>query len=1188
MGESQFIFSIIIAIYNTEKYLSEAIESIINQTFDFDKVQIILVDDGSTDRSKEICMSFKEKYPKNIFYLYQENAGQSVARNNGLNIAKGKYVNFLDSDDKLDSNTLQDVYELFDKSYDLIDVCVIERYNFGIVNGPSFLNQKYQNTRIVDIEEECDFPQLSISASFIRRNALSERFNSNIIISEDSLVLNKTILKKCKFGVVGSARYLYRKRSEQNSTIDTKKLRREYFIPRMELYFKELINYSISNYGYVLRYIQSVLMYDLQWFFIEDTHVILNSEELNEFHELISYILQYIDDDIILSQRFLNKTLEYHILNIKYRNPNFKVIYNAKELLLNYNNNFFDELTNHNIIISDVCRKDNIVYLKGFYDSYFDGIQVNAYNNGNLLNMWQIEGDEQFSINQQISNRFHFMSIMELSEGNNNISFDICLNSKEYSVPLLDKTFDNSILFEDNELIFKYESNDSHELLKNNIVEFFNNHDEQIDVISFEKNVLEINLKPKVSIIVPVFNPGNLLYRCLDSIKNQSLKEIEIICVNDGSSDDSKYILEEYTKNDNRFKVFHQKNQGAGFSRNRALKNSTGEYIIFVDSDDWIEEDMCKKLYNHARNLDTDLVVFDTIWHTLDGVSKFNYFSKYEFEEDYRTFTFNHNFIKNKIMNGSFGVIWSKFYKSSFIKDNDIKFPQHKIYNDVEFHFKTTILAKSIAYYPEPFYHYVSLGQPSLQTTFREGVDELIWFDVLNGLYNNIVKNQGHLRLNFINYCIYYTIDKLKNIDDEFQATFLEKIKTFFKTLNPTQEELNSLRSTNSVWYTDKSLRFLPLYDNIMSENEEKFKLDLIIFKISESKESLEKTPKQSKEYEYTELRESFIKLNVDSKSLKSLPLDLSKFYISVLNFNNYESFNYYNNMLTNKGLKNINKRKLSKEIENFNEIGINLIKRDEKIIVSLTSFPDRIYDIHYCIYSLLKQKLKPDEVLLWLAEEQFPNKEEELPDDLLKLRNNGLTIKWCHDIRSYKKLIPALKEYPNDYIITVDDDIYYPENWLEDIWNQHNLNPNTIIASRARKIKLRDDGSIDDYDNWKIVDKGGETSFLNLPTGAGGTLYYPGALSAEVLNEPLFLELCPTGDDIWFWTMAVLNNTKITITEPPMNDLTYVNLARERGILDEDTLWISNKNGMNDIQIKNMAKKFPDIFDIINENERS
>lgn len=1186
MKESEFIFSIIIAIYNTDKYLTEAIESIINQTFDFNKVQLILVDDGSTDNCKDICMSFKEEYPNNIFYIYQKNAGQSNARNNGLKIAKGEFINFLDSDDKLDLNTLHDVYDLFNQTNDLIDVCVVERYNFGILNGPSFLNQKYQETRIVDINEEYDFPQLSISASFIRRNSLAESFNSNIIISEDSLVLNKTILKKCKFGVVGSARYLYRKRFEQNSTIDTKKFKKEYFIPRIKLYFNELIEYSLLNYGYVLKYIQSVLMYDLQWFFKDETHIILNSDELKEFHRLIYNVLQLINDDIIISQRFLDLPLKYHILNIKYGTPNFEFVYNSDELILSYDDKFFDKITDYNLIVTDVYLKDNFAYIKGFFNSYVHGIQVNGYHNGKLLNIKQIEGDERYSLGQKVSNRFHFMTVVELDETENNISFKISLNSKEYSVPIMNETFNNTISLKNNELYIINDKNYSNELLKNNIEKYFNETNNKINLNSFEKNVLGINFHPKVSIIVPVFNPGNLLYNCLDSIKNQSLKEIEIICINDGSTDDSKNILDEYAK-DNRFKVFHQENQGAGTARNNALSKATGEFIIFVDSDDWIEKDMCKKLYNHAKNLDTDIIVFDSIWHTTSGVSKFNYFSEKEFDFDYKTFTFNHEFIKSKLMNGSYGVIWSKFYKSSFIKNNNIKFPQHKIYNDVEFHFKTTSLAKNIGYYPEHFYHYNRLGQPSLQTSFREGIDELIWFDVLNGLYTDIINNKEYLRPNFINYSIYYTFDKLIKIDKEFQPIFIEKIRNFFKRLNPTENELNSLADNNSIWYTQKSLKFLPMYKNIMCKDDEELKFNLLKFKISESKENLEKTSIASKNDIYQSLKENFIELDIDSKSIEKLPHDLYKFYISVLNFDDYDSFNHYNKMIKSE-LLNINKMELSKKIENFNEIGINLEKREKRILVSLTSFPDRIYDIHYCIYSLLNQKFKPDKVLLWLAIEQFPNKEKDLPDELLKLKNNGLTIKWCHDIKSYKKLIPALKEFPNYHIVTVDDDIYYPETWLETIWNQYTKNPNTIISARPRKIKMNENGLIEKYYKWIVVSTRDDSSFLNFPTGAGGTLYFPNSLYKEVLNEQLFLELCPTGDDIWFWAMAVLNKTKITVSTPPMNNLIYVNLARETGIINEFTLWESNKEGRNDIQLKNILNKFPKIMDIINNKEGS
>ena len=126
------------AVYNTADYLSESIDSIINQTIGFENIELILVDDGSSDSSKDICLSYHEKYPHNIKYIYQENQGQAVARNNGMKAAKGKYLNFLDSDDKLELNALELVYDFFEKNYKNVVIQfinnVIANFYFSIVS----------------------------------------------------------------------------------------------------------------------------------------------------------------------------------------------------------------------------------------------------------------------------------------------------------------------------------------------------------------------------------------------------------------------------------------------------------------------------------------------------------------------------------------------------------------------------------------------------------------------------------------------------------------------------------------------------------------------------------------------------------------------------------------------------------------------------------------------------------------------------------------------------------------------------------------------------------------------------------------------------------------------------------------------------------------------------------------------
>ena len=1198
MSDINFIFSIVIAVYNTEKYLVESIESIINQSFDFKNTQIVLVDDGSTDNSTDICLFYKNKYPDNIYYLHQENAGQATARNKGIEIASGKYINFLDSDDKLDLNALEDVYNLFNEFDDIIDVVTIPRYNFDAVNGPMFLSNRYSPTRIINIYDEYDFPQGSIAAAFIRKDALTDRFDPKVIISEDSLLINKTILKKCRYGVVSTARYMYRKRIEQTSTIDTKKSKKEYYIDRMEFYFKELISYSISKFGNVLRYIQTVLMYDIQWFFLDNTHWILTQKELSQFYCLMYEVLQYIDDDIILSQRYLTPILEHHILNLKHGNPNFEIIYDSNDLILSYNNKFFDNITNHKVVLTHISKKYDLLYVKGFFDTYFEGVYLNAYFNNVNLPLFEIDGDEVYALNHKISNRLHFATILELGNGNNEVSFDISIGSHEYPINLLDESCNYDVIINKNKLIFNYNKNfnefedsvSQSNLLKSKIHQKFDKlkeNNQKLEVFSFEHEILGKTDSPKVSIIIPVFNSGELLYRCLESVINQTLKEIEIICVDDGSSDNSPEILDDYAKKDVRFKIIHQENQGVGIARNNAMCQSEGEFILFLDSDDWIEQNMCKKLYYHAVQLNSDLVIFDALLHMGNNKnSRLSYFSEKEFTKDYKSFTFDYQLIKNKIMIEEFGLIGSKFYKSSFIKDNNIQFPMNEQYNDVNFHFKSILLAKNISYIPETFYHHSCLKKLPLQISIYEGKNELAWVEVLNEIYNFLTENNfmNEMRLDFINYCIYYSFEKLKNCCLKYQNMFLNDLKSFFKMLNPTKEELGLLKTSNLNSYNLITIKYLSICNDLINNDIQSLRLQLFEFKIEDLRNYLENTPKNSRETVYNDLRRMFITFDENSCPINKLSTDLKKFYIRVINFETYSSFALFNNEVTNENWHKIDKNELSCLIENFNGFGLNLEKRTNKIIVSLTSFPERIYDIHFCIYSLLTQDFKPDVVVLWLAEEQFPNKEADLSEELLNLKKNGLTIKWCHDIKPYKKLIPTLKEFPNDYIVTVDDDIFYNKSWLKDLWNQYSKYPNSIIASRVRRLNFNDNGLIDSYVNWNIIKERNEPSFLNFPTGAGGILYFPNALCEKVFDESLFLELCPYGDDIWFWAMAILNRTKITVIEEPIGSLTYINVAREIGILNELTLWNLNKCGMNDIQMDNVLSKFPKILDIIKE----
>lgn len=268
-------------------------------------------------------------------------------------------------------------------------------------------------------------------------------------------------------------------------------------------------------------------------------------------------------------------------------------------------------------------------------------------------------------------------------------------------------------------------------------------------------------------------------------------------------------------------------------------------------------------------------------------------------------------------------------------------------------------------------------------------------------------------------------------------------------------------------------------------------------------------------------------------------------------------------------------------------EWGLNTEKRDVRVIASLTTFPERITSVKETIKALLLQTCKPDELVLWLANEQFPEGEQSLPQDLLALKEFGLTIKWCKDIRSYKKLIPALKEYPNDIIITFDDDYYYDNNVVEMLYNSYLKHPKCISTNRASRLKL-------DGNKIKILSTAHEywvrytdESYKNTIIGCGGVLYPPHCLVEETLDESKFMSVVPTQDDVWFWAMAVVSETPICVVSSFDMQLITVENTQQYGLCkinNKGNTGLHPQDGFNSV-----AEKYPQIIenikkDIINE----
>ena len=247
-------------------------------------------------------------------------------------------------------------------------------------------------------------------------------------------------------------------------------------------------------------------------------------------------------------------------------------------------------------------------------------------------------------------------------------------------------------------------------------------------------------------------------------------------------------------------------------------------------------------------------------------------------------------------------------------------------------------------------------------------------------------------------------------------------------------------------------------------------------------------------------------------------------------------------------------------------------VKRKTRIIVSLTSFPLRVGRLWIVIESLLRQTKKPDEIILWLSRTQFPNELMDLPQKLLKQMECGLDIRFVdEDIRSYKKFYYVFQEYPDDIIVTADDDIMYPDYMIADLYETYKQNPKAVVARYCYEMKW-DDKGLRSYRDWNFVSlyKDYKSEALFFGSG-GGVLFPPRCYSQEIFNKDMFLKICSRADDVWLNAMVRMNGTPIV----KVNRSTVVLPV----LLREDMKLFSTNIFDNDKYIKAVQEHYNDVF---------
>jgi glycosyltransferase involved in cell wall biosynthesis len=632
-------------------------------------------------------------------------------------------------------------------------------------------------------------------------------------------------------------------------------------------------------------------------------------------------------------------------------------------------------------------------------------------------------------------------------------------------------------------------------------------------------------IKPLLSIICITYNHEKFIAQAIDGFLLQKTSfPIEIIIHDDCSTDDTQKIVKKYIdKYPELIKSIFQKDNQYSLGKKIqpiVLPYCQGKYIAFCEGDDyWTDPNKLQKQVNFLEK-NSDYVFCYTRFKTLDNKSgKLTPDNNQKYFHGKSGIDFNFEIFDKGWHIGTQTIVYNK---EALLKNNHF---ENKYFRDT--FLISDLLSVGKAYCLSEFMAVYRIHEGGIYSSTNEleraETGALVYKEIYKTYSNNKYLKSKYLKFTnsyiklLINHELYkkalYAADELTANTSEpesYKEDLFKYIENFL--LLPEKEIIN--KNNEQIKIKNQQL------SDIKSS---------LSFKIGRA-------------------------ITSPLRFIKNLPEDilLLKEKIGLL-------FNKNKRELKRKGVIFIDKKKIIKDSKKLKPLRPLDPEKNQKLVVSLTSFPERIPDIFFNLYSLLNQTMQPDMLVLWLAEEQFPNKEKDLPKRVLDLQKYGLTIKWCKDIKSYKKLIFSLKEFPNDIIVTADDDIYYPENWLELLYNSYLAEPQNIHCHRAHKITFNTQNELNSYNEWPKCITNSTSSYLNFFTGAGGVLYPPKSLYKDILNEGLFMQLCPTADDIWFWAMTILNNNKIRIVNENINNFVFVNPELEFRLTDAASLYKIN-----------------------------
>ena len=673
----------------------------------------------------------------------------------------------------------------------------------------------------------------------------------------------------------------------------------------------------------------------------------------------------------------------------------------------------------------------------------------------------------------------------------------------------------------------------------------------------------------KISVIIPCYNVEKYLDQCLTSVMNQTLRDIEIICVDDGSTDHTLKMLNSYAEQDKRVRVFSQQNQFAGAAWNLGLSRAKGEYLIFLDSNDFLSETLAQDAYTAAVSADADVVLFDAQFFD-ESANEFRkgWFLNTRYIPEKQPF--NYKDCPECFYQITSPVPWTKMFRRQFLLDTRLQFQTLRHTNDTFFIMSALAMAERIVTLDKVLVNYRVGHATNLQSTKRKNpfcfyTAYKAWHDKLEEL--GVLPA---LHRSYANQALSGCLDHLCTLNDpDVQKKFFDQLcQEIFRELELPDEA--------SCYYIDEHYNQMSLIKNGTFEQYRAYQTSTIIRDMWNSAEQgcrmIQSTPHGSKE------RQVAIRSAVESvlKAIKTYIPDKAdpnaKYAYQMAHdvFNREEFSDVSIQMIQNR----VRYQEFGAIRRNDYETIQDMLRR--KLIVSMTSYPARIHGLEPVLESLFKQNRKADEIVLWLAEEQFPGKEQDLPEYLTGLvKRNKLTIRWCDDLKPHKKYFYAFQAYPNDLIVTVDDDLIYSRDMLSALHNSYLMYPDAVSAVRVHLMIVSEDNKILPYNRWvRETECCLYTPCMQLLATCGaGALFPPELFRKEFLDRDAIIENSLNADDLWLKAMQIMSGVPVVMARR------YEPLVYAPGS-QQEALWHSNvSRNQNDVQMENIIRWTDRVF---------